>query len=134
MINPSWYPSKKQLRQFAAICLPGFALIGWLSFRQGRPTAAYVCWSIGVAAFLVGMPFPDVLRPLYAVLMAITLPIGWLVSAVFLRVIFYLVFTPVGLVFRMMRRDPLRLTRPTGDTYWLDHEQRTDLASYYRQS
>lgn len=133
MINPTWYPSRKQLRQFAAICLPGFGLFGWMLW-PARPTAAEVCWGIGAAAFLIGLPFPDVLRPLYAFLMAITLPIGWLVSAVLLRVIFYLVFTPIGLVFRMMGRDALRLKRSSGNTYWLDHRQRTDLANYYRQS
>lgn len=134
MINPSWYPSKRQLRQFAAVCLPGFAFIGWLWFWPARPMAAYACWSIGAAAFVAGMAFPDAIRPLYALLMAITLPIGWLVSAILLRAIFYLVFTPIGLVFRLTGRDALRLKRPRGESYWLDHRQRSDMASYFRQS
>ncbi len=134
MIKPSWYPAKKQLRQFAAVCLPGFAVIGWLWFWPSHPTAAYVCWGLGVAAFLIGMLVPDAIRPLYAALMAVSLPIGWLVSALFLRVIFYLVFTPIGLVFRLMNRDVLRVRKPPGNSYWLDHAQRTDSASYYRQS
>lgn len=135
MISPNWYPDRRQLRQFAVICLFGFGLFGLMAWRwTGSWTAAIVLWSIGAAALVVGVPFPNAVRLLYVALTALALPIGWLVSQILLRALFYLVFTPLGLLFRMMGRDPLRLRRPAAESYWLVRVQRTDALSYYRQA
>jgi hypothetical protein len=135
MIAPSWYPSRRQLRQFAVICVFGFGLIALLVWSQtGSTRAPMILAGVGVAAFLVGLPFPTAIRPLYALLMAIALPIGWVLSNILLMIIFYLAFTPLGLVFRLMGRDPLRIRKPIVDSYWIDHPPRTDAASYYRQA
>jgi hypothetical protein len=139
MINPSWYPSDKQLRQFAAICLPGFGLIGtachygW-GFFPVSSTAANTFWILAVGAFLIGIARPTAIRPLYTVMMAVTLPIGWLISAIFLRAIFYGLFTPIGFVFKLIGRDPLHLQKPQSASFWVKHEQRTDPMSYFRQA
>jgi hypothetical protein len=135
MLAPNWYPGNKQLRQFAAACLPGFGLIGWMVLHKtGSMTAAQVLWSIGGVAFLMGLAIPRSVQPLYSLLMFITLPIGWLVSNLLLRVIFYCVLTPIGLVFRMSGRDALHLKRQNVQSYWKDRPQRLNLADYYRQS
>lgn len=136
MITPNWYPGNKQLRQFSGAALFGFGILGLsFYFKWHSPHAAYVFWVIGAFTFVAGMVAPEVVRPLYALLMAVTLPIGWVVSAVLLRLIFYVFLTPIGLVFRMIGRDPLRLRRPpAGASLWIDHPDRTDLESYFRQA
>lgn len=134
MITPSWYPSARQLRQFAAISLVGFGVFGYIAWHKHAPRVAETLWAVGVATFLIGMPFPFVIRPLYAFLIALTLPIGWVVTNVLLRLIYYVAFTPIGLFFRLTGRDPLQIRKPKGDSYWLDHPERTDLSSYYRQA
>jgi len=144
MINPSWYPDHKQLRQFAMIALPGFGLFGLMVLKWSdrlelanvfaSVNAANVLWGIGGLVFLVGLAAPEAIRPVYVLMMALALPIGLVISAVLLRAIFYLFFTPLGLLFRLVGRDPLRLRKPLGPTFWLEHPQRTDLTSYYRQA
>lgn len=135
MLTPVWRPDRRQLRQFAVAALLGFGLIGALSWRwSGSERAALVLWGIGGVAFLVGLPFPAVLRPLYVVLMAAAYPIGWLVSNLVLRLIYYGVFTPLGWAFRLAGRDPLVLRRPRTDTYWRDFRRPKDVTSYYRQA
>jgi hypothetical protein len=49
-------------------------------------------------------------------------------------VVFYLVFTPVGLVMRLLGRDPLqrRFDREAG-TYWVDHVEPRSVEEYFRQ-
>jgi hypothetical protein len=134
MISPNWRPGTKQLRQFAAICLPGFALAGYMAHRLGASAeAGYWVAGLGGVCGLVGMAWPGFVRPLYFVLMAVTLPIGWLLSNLLLRAVFYGVFSPLGLLFRLIGRDALMLRRPASDTYWRPHDQRTDPMSYYRQ-
>jgi len=40
------------------------------------------------------------------------------------------VLTPLALLFRIFRRDELRLRRPKTDTYWQPHEKITDPDAY----
>jgi hypothetical protein len=145
VIKPNWYPGEKQLRQFAGISLPGFGLIGLvvvyhsdtltLSNVFASVNAANVLWAIGAVVFFVGMILPEAIRPVYGLLMLVTLPIGWLISAFFLRLIFYGVMTPIGFFFKLTGRDPLRLRRPEGAaSFWLDHRDRAELSSYFRQA
>lgn len=135
MITPSWYPTRKQLRQFAMAALPGFGLIGLFVWRMGGSVqTAYTVAAIGPVVSVAGLVWPESIRWLYLLLCGLAFPIGWVVSAVLLRAIFYGLFTPVGFVFRLMGRDPLRMKKPAGSTYWLEHPERGEIASYFRQA
>ena len=46
--------------------------------------------------------------------MVLAFPIGWTVSQVMLAMMFFGLFTPIGLVFRLIGRDPLHRARPPG--------------------
>jgi hypothetical protein len=135
MITPAWYPTRRQLRLFALVSLLGMAVIGVVIERlTGSSTASLVVWGFGLLLAVVGLPFPDAIRLPYVVIMAVTLPVGWLISNLLLRIIYYGVFTPLGLAFRLAGRDPLLLKRPRSDSYWRKYRARGDVAGYYRQS
>ena len=135
MIEPTWYPTKKQLRQFAVVAPFGFGLVGALAhWKFGWEIASYVLWGMGGFTFLIGLARPRAVFPIYGLLMLITLPIGLLLSAVVIRVLFYGIMMPLGLFFRLIGRDPLRLRKPDTDSFWQKYEKRNDLASYYRQT
>ena len=65
----------------------------------------------------------------------LALPIGIAVHEVTMAVMFFGVFVPLGLVFRLIGRDPLakRIDRNAA-SYWLPKKQPRDAASYFRQS
>ncbi|MFQ5428883.1 MAG: SxtJ family membrane protein [Phycisphaerae bacterium] len=135
MISPTWYPNNRYLRQFAVISLFGFGLMGVMArFQFDLEVTPYVFWAIGGLTCCAGLASPRAILPVYTLLMAVAFPIGWLVSNVLLRVLFYVILTPVGLLSRLFGRDPLRLKRPNAETYWLEHSQRADAVSYYRQA
>ena len=135
MLTPSWSPAPRQLRQFAALTPLAFAVLGSLLWRStGSTVIASIVWGIGGLVAIVGIPFPNAIRPFYVLLMAVTLPIGWLISNLLLRFIFYGIFTPLGLFFRVLRRDALVLRRPEGEPFWRPFRSARDVASYYRQS
>jgi hypothetical protein len=128
-------PPRRTLRQFAGLWLAIFlALAARLAWREAP--AAYVA---GVAALalsvgLLGLCRPGVIRPLFVGLTIATFPLGWLVSRVVLAGLFYGLFTPVGLFFRLIGRDPLRLRAQPGlDTYWLAKPAAADVRGYFRQ-
>ena len=135
MIKPAWYPNDRQLRQFSVAALLGFPVVAWAFHRWfGWSDGSYWIAAMGPIICVLGLAIPGAVYPLYTGLMAITMPIGWVFSNVILRIIFYVILTPLGLVFRMMGRDPLVLMKPQAATYWVKHEQRTDALSYYRQA
>ena len=134
MLEPDWYPRDRQLRQFAVASLIGFGILGVVAWKAlGLFPVALVLWTVFTLTFLVGLPFPKAIRPVYAFVMGVTLPIGWLISNLLLRLIYYGVFTPIALLFRVMGRDALELKRPRTETYWKPYRQPTDMGSYYRQ-
>jgi polyferredoxin len=135
MITPQWRPDERQLRQFAWISLVGFPALGVLLWRaHGTPLSAMVLSAFGVLVWLVGLLEPKRIRFVYVALLAISVPIGWVVSNLLLRAVFYGVVTPVGLLFHLVGRDALSLRRPQGPSYWRDLEAHEDAASYFRQA
>jgi len=125
----------RTLRQFAGLCILFLgALAAWQWFAHENATRAAVLAGVAIALGALGLAKPDAIRPLFVFLMAVTWPIGRVVSSVLLVLLFYLVFAPVGLFFRIIGRDVLVLRRPNRDSYWTARPRVTDVRSYLRQS
>lgn len=145
VIQVNWKPDERQLRGFGIICLVAFGAIGsWIFFRHSfvrlvwTPETAraigWTLWSLAGACLLLSLTAPRLLLPLYIGLTAITLPIGFVVSHVIMAVLFYLVITPFGLVFRLIGRDALhRKFDPAAESYWVQREPVGDVKRYLRQ-
>jgi hypothetical protein len=125
----------RMLRQFAGMWLVFFAaLAAWQYWGRGHQTSAIVFAALAVAFGPAGIIWPELIRPLFVVLMAIVTPIGWLVSTVLLSLAFYAVFTPVALVFRLIGRDALlRRSRPQTESYWALKPVVEDPRRYFKQ-
>jgi hypothetical protein len=66
--------------------------------------------------------------------MVAAFPIGWTVSLVLLALVYYVVFTAFGLVFRVLGRDPLgRSFNRAAPTYWVPRRQPESAERYFRQ-
>jgi hypothetical protein len=136
-------PTSRQLRQFAWAGVVLMPLAGWmLSGRplgddwQSRHSALIAGLFVLGATFVVLSLFaPRVLRPIFIAASLAAFPISFVIGEMLLAAIYFLVFTPVGLVFRLMGRDPLdRKIDASADTYWQPKSPPRDVASYFRQS
>src|SRR5262245_51553273 len=99
-------PSTRTLRQFAALWLLFFGLLAvwqWLA-KENVLLATTFALLAGVIGPL-GLIWPQLLRWIYVGWMIAVFPIGWVVSRVVLAILFYGVFTPIGLAFRLTGRD-----------------------------
>ena len=141
MIDPSIPQCKQQvsegtLRQFGLLCLLVLgALAYWEGIHRERTTTALVLAGMGLAIGLSGLIRPRTLRPLFAFLIAVTYPIGLVISNLILAALFYALFTPIGLIFRLLGRDPLGRRRLPADwgTYWKPYPLTTETRRYFRQ-
>ncbi len=128
-------PPRKTLRQFAGLWIAFFGgLAAWQYLMRGHATTATVLGVLALTVGPVGLVRPDWMRPIYASWMVLAFPIGWTVSQVVIAAMFYLLFTPIGLLFRLIGRDPLhRARRPAAETYWEPKPQASDLRRYFQQ-
>jgi len=135
MIKINRQPSAKDLFWFGLL-LPLFvAILGAiLRWQWGLPTAAWVVWIVGGVLAALFALVPPLRRPLYVGWMLAVFPIGWLVSHVVLGVVFYIVLTPIGLLMRLVGRDPLhRRFDRQARSYWIERHKEIDSSRYFRQ-
>ena len=135
MIHLDFNPGTHKLRQFSWAGSVALVLIGLL---QGTSSGQYQASAVygGVAALLLicGWTTPCLLRWPYIILSALVYPIGFLISHLILLLIFYGLFTPLGLWFKLIGRDALRRKfDPHADSYWVERKAQRPPADYYRQ-
>lgn len=128
-------PDQKTLRQFALLWIVILsAIAAGQELVHGRTTFAML---LGVAAAVGGLPgllWPATIRWLFVALTVATFPIGWLVSWLLFAVVYYFLFTPIALCFRIAGRDPLcRRFAAESESYWKQKPRTADVRRYFRQ-
>ena len=127
-------PPTKTLRQFGGLCFAFFGGLGiWEVLGRGHVALGAGLGVAAVAGGLLGLVRPDWLRWIFVTWTVLAFPIGWTVSLAMLAVMYYGLFTPIGLVFRLIGRDALQLRRPGLETYWAPKPTPTDPRRYFKQ-
>jgi hypothetical protein len=124
MIKFNFNPPERQLAQFGVFSLFGFPLIGALAtYKFGAPSwVFYGLVGLGVLAFVLSRIDAKLVKPLFVGLMILATPIGFVISMALMVLIYYGLFLPVGLLFRLFGRDPLaKYPDPKVKSYW--HER-----------
>ncbi|GAC1467061.1 MAG: hypothetical protein NVSMB9_08280 [Isosphaeraceae bacterium] len=126
-------PSDRLVRQFAAAGV--LALVAAAARLAPRhPGWASAALGTALALGLAGWLRPRVVRPLYLGAMVAAFPIGWLTSWVMLGAVYYGLFTPLAVAFRLLGRDPLARRGPApGGSYWRPKPPPGDPSRYLRQ-
>jgi hypothetical protein len=66
-------------------------------------------------------------------MLILVFPAGWLLTNLVLALLFYLVVTPLGLLFRLAGRDVLdRHSREPKESYWQEKAPAQDPGNYFR--
>jgi len=95
-----------------------FAVIGvWPALWHGQP---FRLWSLllGGVLIVLALAWPRSLAHVYRLWMTVGEVLGWINTRLILGVVFYGLFTPMGLLMRLRGQDPMRRTlTPEVDTY-----------------
>jgi ABC-type uncharacterized transport system permease subunit len=128
-------PGKGELNWFGLIFLSFLSLVGAvLWYKADAQTAAKALWITAGVVTVLYYAIPPMRRPLYLAWMYAAFPIGWVMSHLVLGIVFYLVFTPIGLILRLAGKDPMsRKTRRDQDSYWVEHDPHNKPERYFRQ-
>jgi hypothetical protein len=144
MIDLDLRPSRVRLRQFGWAGTVAFALLAmsamlrghvlFWELGEGARDAAVALASLSAGCLLLSFVWPRGLWPLYVLLTLVALPVGTVLSYTLLALFFYGLLTPVGLWFRLRRRDLLDRRGAGGrDSYWRAVRSDREAQSYFRQ-
>jgi len=109
-------------RSFGFVFAAVFAIIGLWPLLDGDGPRL---WSLGVAVAFAAVAVlrPALLAPLNRLWARFGLLLHHVVNPVVMAVLFFLTITPIGLIARLFRKDPLNLKfEPDRRTYWIERE------------
>ncbi|MBX3394040.1 MAG: hypothetical protein KF841_01600 [Phycisphaerae bacterium] len=144
MMKIDFNPTARTLRIFGLIGLMLFPLLS-LAATKGviifamLPAAAnsvlvWVMLALGAFSGIGAIAAPALLRPLFIGMSFIGIPIGAAVLYVLLAITYFLVITPISLIFKLIGRDAMqRKFEPAATTYWIKRKPMTDVKRYFRQ-
>jgi Saxitoxin biosynthesis operon protein SxtJ len=127
-------PSAADLRGFRLILsIGGLALALVLYFLKHRHGAAVGLVSGAFTLTLLSF-VPGLGRWLFAGWMGLGLAMGRVTTPILLGLVWLILFAPLGMVFRLLRRDAMRRRFPASDaTFWEPHASDRKIDSYFQQ-
>jgi hypothetical protein len=113
---------RKVLREFGLTLGIAFGVLAGIFLLRGRSHYVYFVWPAGV--FIVaGLVAPVVLRPIRRGWMTAAGGMGWVMTRVILTVLFFGVFTPIGVIARLAGKRFLHLSaEPSAESYWVKRD------------
>jgi hypothetical protein len=115
--------SPSEGRRFGLVVGAAFLLLGALARWRGHVVASTGLWAIGGALVAGGLLIPGSLGPVYRAWMGLARALSRVTTPVFMGVIYFGVFTPFGIVRRLLGRNAL--VRPQGASFWVAREPAT---------
>ena len=145
MIDLNFDPDEKTLRQFGFVAFVGLGAIaalawfeqlifagGWLG--AARETLALLLVGIGALSALLSLVYPRANKALFVGLSLLAYPIGFALSYVILGTLFFVIVTPIGLVMRVLGKDPLeKRFAADADSYWRACRPKRSPGTYFKQ-
>ena len=129
-------PSRRELAVFSALLPVALGVVGTFRFQAGSITWAFALWALGLLFGALAFAVPAARRWLYFAWTYATFPIAWSLSQLILVCIYFMIATPIALLLRALRIDPLqRRIDKAAPTYWIarDHRAESDAERYFRQ-
>ena len=129
-----FHPPERKLRTFAGLFFTAAtAIAGWQGWIHERWLIAGLLFLTGGLVAMGGLAKPSAVRPVYATLMAASFPMGWVMSHLLLGLVYFGLFTPLAIFFRLIGRDALRLrSEPKARSYLKTKLPPPNTRSYFR--
>jgi hypothetical protein len=116
-------------RRFGFVVGAAFLVLGAVSRWRAHELPPVVMWTIGGALVLGGLLIPGSLGPVYRGWMKFALMLSRITTPIFMGLIYFILFTPLGVGRRMLGKNAL--VRPPGGSFWVDRSpgagRRSDL-------
>jgi len=123
----------KELRKFGFGLGLGLNILGCILFYRHKEHFILFS-SVGSIAAISAVLYPKVLAPLKKLLDKLIFMIGWLTGILSLLIVFYLIFTPIGILFRFFKIDFLYQRIDKNSTsYWFKRKENIFSKDFYER-
>lgn len=109
-------PSNKNFGYFFSII---FLIAGSYCLYLANQVLGYFLIFLAFIFFMTALLKPSLLITLNKLWMRLGLLLGKIISPIILGIIFFGLFTPYGIVMRLLGRDQLRIKKKKINTYWI---------------
>ncbi|MFQ5641391.1 MAG: SxtJ family membrane protein [bacterium] len=114
---------KTELRKFGLTLGVFFSIVAGVLLWKESDTYRVLAVISGVF-MAAGFLLPIALKPVYVVWMSFAVAMGFIMTRLILTLLYSLVFTPAGLVMRLLGKDPLsEAIESERESYWLPREK-----------
>ena len=112
-------PSRSDLRRFGIVLAALLALLGGYLWYVGAVGIAQLVHAVSLVLVGTGLALPIALKPVYFPYMWLARIVAFVNIHLLLGLVFYTLFTLIGLGMRLVGRDPLdRKIAPDEESYW----------------
>lgn len=121
------------LKKFGAILGTVFLLITLFISRKPSQNI-WPAFLLSCTFYISALIKPALLKPIYLILTKVSFVMNWIISRLVLFIIFYVLFTPMGLIIRFFGADLLdRKIDKRKESYWKAKEKNTLASSGYEK-
>ncbi len=120
--------SAKEGRKFGFTLGMAFLVFGGIAWWRDHETISYALWAIAGLLLVAGLFFPTRLGPVQRVWMGMAHAISKVTTPIFMGIMYFVVFAPMGAVMRLFGHNSLT-THHGGDSAWVPRAagQQSDL-------
>lgn len=120
LTNNKNIPARKDLRAFGIVLGLFLGLIAGFFYWKGMSiTPIYITGALSALLIFAGVVFPHLLQSVYRIWMPVAKGVGWFNTRLILVLVFFLVFVPLGVIFRLTKWDPMKLRSRDPVTFWV---------------
>lgn len=123
-------PTNKKFGLFFTLI---FVILSVYFYVNSYINLAYICILSSIIFFLIVIIKADILLPLNKIWMCIGVLLGMIISPIVLGIIFFGIFTPIGLLIRLFGRDELCLKIKKKSSHWKSKDELTKTNSFKYQ-
>lgn len=115
----------KDIRVWALLLSLILGVIGIIQFLiWNHERMASIFWILALLILVPGLFFPVILKPVYRLWMKFAAVLAWFNTRLILGLTFFLVFTPIGILLKLLRKD---LIKEKWDakavSYWIERKK-----------
>jgi len=131
-MDTSKFKDRTEWRKFGIGLSIILVILGTIQWITGSSLFLLAYLPAGIV-FVSGLLFPVILKPLFILFSYIGFALGWVMTRVILSALFFLVFTPIGLLSRLVGKRYLQMGLGADETtYWKTHRERTASKQYFK--
>lgn len=125
--------TKNNLKKFGTIMGIVFLTITLFIFIKHKHLILFTSLITSIF-FIVAFFIPTLLKPAYIFWMKLAVVLSWINTRIILIIIFYLIFTPIGLIMKLFKVDLLdRKLDKSIDSYWKERKKEDFNMSNYER-